>query len=814
MKDQARSAWALVLLLLAACSGSNSPNADGGATTGGDGAPGGSTYDVTVTRTEMGIPHIKAADWGSLGYGYGYAFAEDNLCVFLDDLVTIRGERSRYFGPDGSYSIPAVPVTANNVDSDFFWKLMATDDVVAQLKASARDEVRQITTGYVAGFNRYIRELQAGEHPGRHATCADAGYLQPITEDDMYRRYFRLSIIASSSVFTNEIAQATPPLLSPADASSSASTDDVAEPDTAAARAALLAHPGPFAAFGPDKRLGSNMYGLGPDATQTGQSMLFGNPHFPWTGTERLYIVHLEVPGKMNIMGASLYGVPLVLIGFNDKLAWSHTVSTAYRFTLYELPVNPLNAKQYFYDGQLTDVTPVPLTIDVKQDDGSIAQQSRTLYRTQYGPVLELTISGIPVLGWDNLRMYTLRDANAENDRLMNQFFAWDTAPDLTTFKADHASILGVPWVNTVATGPGQDAYYGDLSVVPNVPDDLVSRCKAPLLSPVIASVAPGLPLLLGNRTDCQWLNDADAPAGIFGAEHLPTLERSDWVANMNDSYWLTNPAEPLTGYARIIGDEATARTLRTRLGIRQIQQRLDGSDGLAGTKFSYDDLKQIVLGSRIYSAELAQADVLADLCGGSGTDEVCAALANWNGTANLDATGTQSWIEFWQRVKGLSNLWNTPFSADDPVNTPNTLNTANRQVAQALSDAQTALDEAGIAADAPFGSVQHSGVHGDNGPSIFGSEGTIGAFTVADSEGLTDQGYLVDFGNSYIQAVTWENGAVHAEGFITYSESTDPANPHYVDYTERYSAKNWLRFPFTDSQISADAQSTVELSE
>ncbi|MGH8444750.1 MAG: penicillin acylase family protein, partial [Solimonas sp.] len=325
MAIKVRHVLALTAALLAACGGGGNGGDDNG--NGGD-----KTYDVSVTRTSMGVPHIKAADYPSLGYGYGYVFAEDNLCVFLDDLVTIRGQRAQYFGRDGTYSIPAVPVTANNVDSDFFWKSMATDAVVARLKTNARAEVQDITRGYVAGFNRYIRELKAGQHAGRHQDCASKGYTAPITEDDMYRRYFRLSVIASASAFTTEIATAQPPPLS---------GPDVTEPDAATVKAALAAHPGPFAAFGRDKKLGSNMYGLGPQATATGQSMLFGNPHFPWEGTERLYLVHLTVPGKMDIMGASLYGVPLVLIGFNNKLAWSHTVSTAYRFTLYYLPINP-----------------------------------------------------------------------------------------------------------------------------------------------------------------------------------------------------------------------------------------------------------------------------------------------------------------------------------------------------------------------------------------------------------------------------------------------------------------------------------------
>ena len=48
----------------------------------------------------------------------------------------------------------------------------------------------------------------------------------------------------------------------------------------------------------------------------------------------------------------------------------------------------------------------------------------------------------------------------------------------------------------------------------------------------------------------------------------MPSLFRDDYVTNSNDSYWLSNPEQPLEGFARIIGDERTARSLRTRLGL------------------------------------------------------------------------------------------------------------------------------------------------------------------------------------------------------------------------------------------------------
>src|SRR6185503_16968505 len=168
-------------------------------------------YDVTVTRTALGIPHISAHkkdDYGSVGYGYGYAQAEDNLCVLMDDIVTISGQRARYFGAEAGYTIYANDASANNVDSDFFWKAVATDAAIAPMKAAMLEGAAAGTRGFADGFNRYVREIQAGEHPGRHLACRDGAWLREITLDDMMRRYFRLGILASSSVFVTDIARA------------------------------------------------------------------------------------------------------------------------------------------------------------------------------------------------------------------------------------------------------------------------------------------------------------------------------------------------------------------------------------------------------------------------------------------------------------------------------------------------------------------------------------------------------------------------------------------------------------------------------
>ena len=809
------------ILVLSGCSSGNSNSSTGSSST--------ASYDVTITRTTYGIPHVNANDWGSLGYGYGYSFAQDNLCTMMEEFVTLRGERSLYFGGSGSYSIPSVPVTANNVDADFFFKLIADDNEVQFVKQGADPNAQLVIQGYVDGFNRYMNELTGGQHPGEQAACATAQYLQPISVDDLYRRFVRLAAIGSSEALMNEIVVAAPP-----SSSSTAAEPTQAQIEQAAAQSSVFAR-----LRQQNRKFGSNMYGIGGELTDSGQPIVFGNPHFPWNGPERLYMIQLTMGDEMNVEGSSLYGAPVVLIGFNDHVAWSHTVSTAYRFTMYDLTLNADNPLQYTYDGQTQNITPVPLSVQVLNSDGSITTQNRTLYRSQFGPMFIIKEFGIPILGWSKTHAFTIRDANLENNRLINQWFAWDQATSLDQFKQEHGSILGVPWVNTVAAGPNEAPYYGDVSVVPAVSNTLAQSCAVSFYSSLISSEDPGLPLMDGSKSSCAW-STTDNPMGIFGPANLPTMNgasqqldaANDWVANSNDSYWLTNPSMPITGFNRIIGDEGTARSLRTRLGILQIQNRLAGTDGRSGTTFNPANLEDIVLHADVYSGQLALSSVLNNVCPSGTTtydlSTICGSLASWDERATLTSTGMTSWTEFWNDLDASgTNYWATAFDVNDPVNTPNTLNTASSSVlsavGKALDDAQTTIGKSGININAPFGQLQYSGVNTNNNQPIpvFGGEGAIGAFTVADTSGddttsaLTSNGYPIVFGNSYIQVVTWDSsGNVSADGFLSYSESTDPASPHYSDFSMAYSSQQWYHFPFTPDEIAAETESTVTLTQ
>ena len=90
-----------------------------------------------------------------------------------------------------------------------------------------------------------------------------------------------------------------------------------------------------------DTEFGSNAVALGKRSTLNGRGMLLGNPHYPWTGPSRFHMAHLTIPGELDLMGVGLFTTQFVSIGFNQDVAWTHTVSTALRYTLYELELDP-----------------------------------------------------------------------------------------------------------------------------------------------------------------------------------------------------------------------------------------------------------------------------------------------------------------------------------------------------------------------------------------------------------------------------------------------------------------------------------------
>jgi acyl-homoserine-lactone acylase len=754
-------------------------------------APAAQGYKAEIRRTAHGIPHIQASSYAGIGFGYGYAFAQDNICPIAEDYVTVRGERSRFFGPNGTYQQRGNGFGANNLNSDFFYKQIIDAKTIESLRdkpppLGPLPELKQGVRGYVAGYNRYLKDV-GGTNGVPDKTCRGKPWVRPISVGDAYRRFYQLVLLASQSVAIDGIGSAAPP----APGLPLPGALDIAT--TAQELSQRL----------PLQGIGSNAVAVGKAGTRDHKhGLLLGNPHFPWLGTERFYQAQLRIPGKAEVQGASLFGVPLILIGHTRTMAWSHTVSTAYRFTPYQLTLVPGSPTTYLYDGQPQQMTSRTVTVQVRQSDGSLKPQSRTLYSTRYGPMFT-SLVGVP-LPWGPTTAFAMRDANADNFRVFNHFFATNRAKSAAEELAILKRYEGIPWVNTIVADKGGHALYADIGSIPHVTDAQAQDCDTALGTATFNLL--GLPVLDGSRSACEWGSDPDSVRpGIFGPSKLPSLFRSDYVTNSNDSYWLSNPKQPLEGFDRIIGNERSARSLRTRIGLIMTQAQIDRGG------FTRKDMQRIVFNDRQYAGELTRDDAVA-MCrsfGGSAPSSngpvtvgrACDVLAAWDKRENTSSRGALLFRRFWENATKSPaspapgpSPWKNPFDPMDPVHTPNTLNTDSPQVQRAFGDALNDLSDAKIPIDAPLGQFQFATRRGVKIP-IHGGPGTDGDFNAINVRWVPRKGVSeIEHGSSYVQVVTWNNGSCpDARTILTYSQSTNPGSPFYSDQTKLFSKKKWV---------------------
>ncbi|MET0837924.1 MAG: penicillin acylase family protein [Marmoricola sp.] len=763
------------------------------------------TYSATITRTAHGIPHISAQDFGSLGFGSGYAAAGTSICTLADTVLTARGQRSRYLGPEKAFD-DQVSMTGTNLQVDTLVTDLHDRQVVEKMLASRAGpgtQARQMVEGYAAGVNAWLRKV-GGTAKISDPTCRGAAYIQPnATALDIWYGVYLANLIASTGHFVPQITEATPPSPSdpgipelPVDASFQDAPQQL--PDRAKLLAALGKDPtSPF---------GSNATAIGGSASTTGRGMILGNPHFPWRGRYRFTQQQLTIPGQYDVAGGSLIGSPVVNIGWNRNVAWSHTVSTAYRFTPYEYQSLGTGTSYLTTEGvkQLDERSP---EVTVRNADGSLSTVTRKLYRTDEGYVLD---DPATFMNWTPTSFFALRDANGEQLRTIDTFLEMGKATNVRDLLARQDRAGGMPWVNTTAADRNGDALYADHSVVPNVSNDLAQKCMTPI-GRVLFQVA-GLPGLDGTRaaSDCAWGTDADAQRpGIFGTKNLPATVRRDWTMNANDSYWLPNPAQKLEGFARIIGCEKCQRTLRTRMVDRYV------IDALAKGKVSPTRLRGFEHENRVMGAEvMSEGHDLIDVCNNADGGDACDVLRAWDLTSNVNSRGNHIFEEFVKRlptapVVGTESYWMKQWDERDPIGTPRNLNEVDPQVIQAMKDAIAHLRSKNIPMNATWGSLQ---VAGDTGAPAIPLGGGLGdetgnANALASRNPVANSGTYkpITYGSSHIQAISFlDGGGVDTKTILTYGQSEDPTSPWSKDQTEMFGKKQWVSFPFTPTQISS----------
>ncbi|CAN7615621.1 penicillin acylase family protein [Pseudoduganella sp. LjRoot289] len=744
-----------------------------------------------VARTSNGLAHIRAQDFASLGYGMAYAYAEDNVCMLADSMLTVRGERSRFFGgdamptksADGEYSVAIDYLDEHgfdlkNEDSDFFFKgYLDLEQLRAGYSAGSR-EIRDLLMGYAAGYNRYLRD-HAGTLP---AACSGKEWVRPISVDDVYLLIAEKALHASGQIFAKEVLAAT------------------REPGTSVARRAMKSLPQPALLADLVKpRMASNGLAIGKEASQNRRGMLLANPHYPWTSTDRFYQVHLTVPGRYDAMGVMLGGLPIVVIGFNKDVAWTHTVTKAAHFSTFRLALDAADptGTTYLVDGTAEKMSEKTVAVELLQPDGGVATKRKVFYFSKQGAVMVKPEAGVV---WSSTEAYVLADANRNNTRLLEQWLAMGRASSVRSMKRALNRIAGLPWVNTVAADRDGNTLYADASAVPALPTErFLSDCL----------VFPALLGFDGARASCGWGTEDGAPEGLFNPANAPSLMRKDYVANSNDGYWLSNSnslllGPPPFGYSPMYGSAGIEQSLRTRSGFSQVDAALARSRQL-----SPDDLQEMLFANRVHAAELVLPDLLPACAAGDAVlVQACKVLAAWDRCANLDSQGAILFREFWNTAARLPNRWRVPLNPADPVNTPyGVAPSAMPAMLAALKEAALKMQAAGVPLDGKLGDYQADIRNGKRVP-VHGGIGDIdGSYnSVHMSTGLSADGYRnIAWGTSYIQLVAFEAWGPQAQGLLVYGQSTDPKSSYYDDQVPLYAAKQLQPLPFSQQDIRAD---------
>lgn len=727
---------------------------------------------VRISRTTNGVAHIVAADPEMLAYGVAYAHAQDNVCQTAEALVTTRSERAQYFGATamGQLGLRMLP----NYWIDLFIEAFVDDETVARAATQSSAEANAMARGYVAGYNRYLAE-HADHLP---AACAHKDWIEPMTLAE-YRRSGDLGVIQlGMGLFADAVLGARPPL-------AKSGADSQPEVTLAAEDLDFTQHP-----------VSSNAWAFGHETTADGRGLLLGNPHFPWQGTNRFWEVHLTIPGSLDVMGVTIGDSPVVVIGFNKDVAWSHTVSTGKRFTLHELKLVEGDPTSYLVDGRAEKMT-------------SRQVRGVTVWSTRYGPVVHAPRIGIT---WTDKVAFALQDANLDNGRGVDQWLQYARARSVLDIR-NALGNLGTPWVNTIAADRYGEVLYADASVVPDVDAAQLERCTPKDVPRRVTSA--GLVVLDGSRSDCDWRRDPISRVpGITPIERLPVVVRTDWVMNSNDSFVYANPAQHFEGISPLVGT-ARVDSPRTRSSLIEIPAML--AAGPRG-KATPEGIERQLFGNRNLLADQVLPDLLA-ACPGVSDESAqaaplrdgCAVLRAWDRTDNVDSRGAHVFREFWREAQSLPNVYRERFDVRRPVETPTGLNMSDAAVAaklwEALAKAVRRVRDAGFALDAPLGSIQRPATV-QEAVALHGGEpfeGVLNMVSVSGGQGLIPGGYRINFGTSYVQVVGFDARGPRADALLTYGQSSDATSPHAADQLRLFSAKEWPRLPFLPEDVARE---------
>ncbi|MBA1192089.1 penicillin acylase family protein [Pseudomonas entomophila] len=391
----------------------------------------GLAQNVSVRRNPQGMPLIESSTFHDALFSLGYLHAVDRI----EQMVTLRllaqGRLAELEGPQA-------------LNTDRLMRAANLRRSADQLYADASPRLKRFFEVYARGVNAYLFRFRDAL-PG---TLAKASYRPAYWKPEDSALLFSLYAFSQSVNLQEELAGLTLAQKVGVDrlAWLLPSAADEPLPDTEAAKlqgldlthglpglGALNAASQRLAAFDLLGSPGSASWVLGPQRSQSGRSLLASDSRAAWA----LSPVQIHT-GKYQAAGLTLPGLPLILAGFNGKLAWSSSAVMADNQDLYlEKLRRQGNLLTYLADGTWQPARGRTETFQVRGQ----RPQREVMYETRHGTLLGQP--GNEALGLA-LQLPTL-----QGDRSLDALFDLTRASTLER-ASDSARAIGAAALNLV----------------------------------------------------------------------------------------------------------------------------------------------------------------------------------------------------------------------------------------------------------------------------------------------------------------------------------------------------------------------------
>ncbi len=589
-----------------------------------------------------GTPHIFAKNTTGLLYGFGYVQAKGHGNLLLHLYAESRGRAAEYFGESFA-------------SSDRYYAANDVAERGAQWFAQQTPEMKRYLNAFAEGINAFARQ-----HPDE--LLKESKRVLPITGIDVmthWERVMEFNYIASEQK-----------VLPPARAVTEASlhlpaAQEVARDDD-----------------------GSNGWAIAPSKSANGHPLLLMNPHLGWAPSYQTYFeAQLSAPG-IDMYGTTQVGFPILRFCFTDDHGLTNTVNTISAGTLYKLA---LQGDGYLYDGQVKQFSESTKTIRIRQQDGTLKEETVHLRSSIHGPVFTRA----------NGETVASRVAGLDCPFGIQEYWDINRAKGFAQVEAA-LKRLQVPTFNMIYAGKDGHILYQFNGTVPVRTHGDFAYWQG---------------LVPGDTSENLWTK-------IHPYQDLPRVldPPAGWVMNTNNPPWISTALPSLNPGSFPAYMSPISFSMRAEQAITLLQSK---------PKLTYEDFVTLKMSTRSLMADRILPDLLAAAAASNDplVQQAAGVLKAWDHYDNNDSRGAllfETWAEKFTDPQFVSNKnYTHPWTQSDPLNTPNGLKDPQAAVA-VLADAARETTRRYGAIDKPFGEVSrfHIGSYNFPGNGGFGNTG------------------------------------------------------------------------------------------